>query len=510
MKRPGIIVLGLVLLVVRPGPLAAQEADRPIPVGDRACLFLDDHFIAAQSGLKRTWHPGKPHARPAIEPAHPWEHWPCLWGSCFFDPQDKRFRMYYQSTLYPSGAPGVSFRDLVCYAESEDGRTWVRPKLGLVEFAGSRENNILFDYAGVACAFVDPLAKAPAERLKMCAYVLKGSKATGGQAGLCWFGSADGTRWSFLGRLEAPAHARPEESAYVDQFQVTWDPLRERYLGHWRAMSRHALAEAKDGRRRAIGLTHSRELLRGWAPAELVVKADDEDDRKAAGFGRDPKAPDWAELYTMPMWNYGNHYLGLVTLFCLVDGKDGNGGGDLQFCYSNDGARWHRQPGRQTAVAPSGAAGLFPCFAQFNPPLEVGDELWIYYSENNGVHGVSPFAKSDGKIRAAAWRRDGFVSLDAGDRATLTTKPLAFEGKRLLLNVKALKGGGVRVAILGADGKPRPGLGAEDCDPLRGDQVRGVVSWGGRSDLSALRGHAVRLRLELSRASVYGFRFSRD
>jgi hypothetical protein len=32
---------------------------------------------------------------------------------------------------------------LTCYAESRDGITWTKPKLGLFEFEGSMENNII-------------------------------------------------------------------------------------------------------------------------------------------------------------------------------------------------------------------------------------------------------------------------------------------------------------------------------------------------------------------------------
>ena len=41
---------------------AAEES--PLRIGDRSCLFLDDRFIAQQSGLKRTWHQGQPRAEP--------------------------------------------------------------------------------------------------------------------------------------------------------------------------------------------------------------------------------------------------------------------------------------------------------------------------------------------------------------------------------------------------------------------------------------------------------------
>lgn len=58
--------------------------------------------------------------------------------------------------------------------------------------------------------------------------------------------------------------------------------------------------------------------------------------------------------------------------------------------------------------------------------------------------------------------------------------------------------------------KPLPGFGLKDCDPLKGDQLRGMVNWGGKSDLSALKGKTIRLKLKLFRSSLYSLRFSPD
>src|SRR6188474_2213883 len=64
---------------------AALAADA-IPIADRACLFLDDRFVAEQSGLTRTWHQGRPQAEPAIT-----GQWPHMFGSVLYDPQAKRY-----------------------------------------------------------------------------------------------------------------------------------------------------------------------------------------------------------------------------------------------------------------------------------------------------------------------------------------------------------------------------------------------------------------------------------
>ena len=51
---------------------------------------------------------------------------------------------------------------LTCYAESKDGIHWEKPDLGIVEWQGSRRNNILFppgDIQGTnACVIIDPNA----------------------------------------------------------------------------------------------------------------------------------------------------------------------------------------------------------------------------------------------------------------------------------------------------------------------------------------------------------------
>ena len=145
-----------------------------------------------------------------------------------------------------------------------------------------------------------------------------------------------------------------------------------------------------------------------------------------------------------------------------------------------------------------------------NAPLELDDELWLYYTEANGAHPISPFPSSVSQIRAAVWRKDGFASLQAADTGVALTRPLAWQGNRLILNVKTEEQGSVRVALLDAAENPLPGFGLGDCDPVRGDQNRAVVSWGGKPDLSAFQGQTVRLRIELSRGTLYSFRAARE
>jgi len=52
-----------------------------------------------------------------------------------------------------------------------------------------------------------------------------------------------------------------------------------------------------------------------------------------------------------------------------------------------------------------------------------------------------------------------------------------------------------------------PGFGPVECDPIRADSVRRVVTWAGRSDVSRLAGRPVRLRFEMQNAGIFAFQF---
>jgi hypothetical protein len=88
----------------------------------------------------------------------------------------------------------------LCYAESPDGVHWTKPDLGLVEFRGSRRNNILIsgDSMGGFCfssVFVDWKAGKD-ERYKLI--YLRYSQEKRIQWRVCGGVSGDGIHWRFL------------------------------------------------------------------------------------------------------------------------------------------------------------------------------------------------------------------------------------------------------------------------------------------------------------------------
>jgi len=187
-----------------------------------------------------------------------------------------------------------------------------------------------------------------------------------------------------------------------------------------------------------------------------------------------------------------------------------------ELAVSRDGIRWHIYDGE----------GDQPYFPR---KVEVGGERvglgWVTDGLIRRGDTIWQYSNPEGRPRRKtvrfSQRLDGFVSLDAGEQTgTIITRPLIFEGDKLVLNVAAK--GPVKVAILNLPGieitgfnigltdapkKPVRGFGIDDCDPIRTDSVRHIVTWKGDPDVGNLAGQVVRLRFEMQNAKLYAFKF---
>lgn len=494
--------------VMRPWGLATPaNAAPPLVVADRACLFLDDRFISDQQGLTRTWHAGEPVSDVMIDATEPWEDWPHLFGSVLFDPQEKLYKMWYQ-VLNPRvklDAEEGSGRYFVCYAESTDGKRWIKPKLGLVSFLGNTDNNIFRpEEAELPNVILDPQERDLNKRFKMLIWLRPG--------GHLLFASGDGRQWTKLGAGVPPYGLTPVEERPVraDTNVVIWDPLGERYLSAYRTYPKHAFGFFKDGNRRGVGFTVSNQLQDGWRPIKTSIRAEDADDARVARMSASQaKFKNWSEPYIMVPFAYGNHYLGLVSMLDYIDGSDfATGGGALELAFSHDGLHWKRPNPGTPAIRRKTSDELFPCYAAVQQPLVIDQRLWHFYSEANGAHPAKPVAKS--RIRAATWRVDGFASLaTSGDPpGSLTTPPIVCPGGQFLLNADISSGGSIRVEALDMTGQAIPGYSADETQSLSGDGPALIVRWKQQADFQPLRDQSIQLKLTLRNAQLYSFRFS--
>src|SRR5688572_9646952 len=154
------IVAGAVLsLGILAGAAArARNAPEPLAVGRSRQLFVDDSVIGESVKVSRIFHQAvKSERNPVLVAEKPWEGTMVDVGTVLYDADEKLFKMWYGALemKYQAPAPPYSRYDnllraanyserfLPCYATSRDGVRWERPSLGLVEYNGSKDNNLL-------------------------------------------------------------------------------------------------------------------------------------------------------------------------------------------------------------------------------------------------------------------------------------------------------------------------------------------------------------------------------
>ncbi len=488
---------------------AVEGADEtPVRVlPGRHQLFLDDALIASKQGVVSVMHtPEKRGAvlRPDIPPDGPLiqTRMEPVW--C---PEDSTYRM-----LYYAYGGDADKRTGMALATSKDGRHWEKPVLGLVSLNGSKQNN-----------WIPPVAEPPNNAIDGVVYdpdepnPERRFKALVGAINRKPYVSGDFIHWTPLGTAEIPSS---------DESHLALDVERHIFL---------AMVKTNNEYGRAFGLSTSTDFEH-WTPRRMLFGADAEDQRMAPGVIRrrlanpamlgplfvepmpQPGAapgpqPVWrAEVYNIGVFPYEDVYLGLPSLYyptgtCLPAKNNTDGFHEIQLVMSRDLEHWVRLGERKPFIPPSdtrnGLIGVYDRtqLLAANRPLVREKELWFYYSAlkwRDDIYGLtldgtprdpgtlSPEDKADqqdgwGAICLAVLRRDGFVSLHAGEEGVITTKPILAGGKHLYLNAAAK--GSISVEVLGRDGGPLPGYAEKDSVPVTTDDVRLPVKWKGSDAL---------------------------
>ena len=458
---------------------------------DTAQLFVDDSIVEIKTGLVRTIHPGQRLAHPVLEPERPWEGQRIyVYGTVHYDPESQLFRMWYMSSLrgghgHQMPEPRRTPADLVLYATSQDGVHWERPNLGLCAFDGSTKNNIVFNVHSPS-VIVDDAEDDPSRKYKMAGVGRMDRRGY-------WVAySADGLHWR-----DYPINPI---FPFSDTITTTRDPASGDYMVFHK---RPALVRGY--KRRSVWLSTSPDF-QTWSEAKLILAADEKDDAWV-------QHPDQrTEFYVMSGFPYGGQFLGLVSVFKLnkihasveADQSSHDGPIDIELAYSRDGRDWQRLEER-TPVIPVGKPGTFDggcLLGVSNPPVVYNDEIWVYYTAITTTHGGAMPPKRC-TIGRAAWRLDGFVSLDSGSSGgRIETVPIEASGQQLVVNADAARGS-LEVEVLSATGAPLAGYGRKDCVALCADEVRHVMRWQGSDRLPP--DPSVRLRIQLKDAQLYSF-----
>ena len=473
---------------------------RHVLLDERHQLLLDDLLIAEQKGLTRRI--GKvekyPH-NPVIVPTEPHEGTgPMFFGTLVHD--EGRYRCWYQTQYLET------HQEYFCYAESDDGLEWRKPALGVVEFNGSRNNNILlplpehmkFTHGFVAKSAAEP---DPSRRYRAAMFMYEHGDPRGPTRGHYMVYSPDGIRWS------APPDmpdVRCNECG-----GLLWDESRADFVdpnktGH--ALEMFNREDMRVGHMRCIAVATSDDG-RIWSPYRVVLAPN--------LFFDEP----FDEFYHLHGFRWGGSYVGYLRVYHNTpeSGAAPRQRIDIQLATSRDGETWERVcPGQNFIQSAEPRQWDFGRLAIGNgPPVCVGDQMRIYYcgqpTDHRGGDGLGGRGENGldrgytAKIGLATTRKDGFVSLDADGEGELTTHPVS-AGGHLRLNVDA-SGGSCRVELQDPAGKPMDGFSLSDCTPIEGDRVDAEVAWRPGSQIPASRPKRVRLRVALEKARLYSWTF---
>jgi len=461
------------------GASISLRAEEAVDVGARRQLFVDGSLIASVENVRQVLHHPVPREI-AIRAEHPWEKYGVSYMAAFRD--GDKFRAWYRvDAADTSQGPRHT---MTAYAESTDGVHWVKPTLGIIEYNGSKENNLVWDGPGKNQAvFKDGNPAAPAdERYK--ALLAKGIH------GLV---SPDGLHWRFV--QEEPIL----QPGPFDSFNLAfWDDGTGQYVAYTRGVRTEgevgkAMRPNFRGGVRWVRRATSKDF-RHWTPLEPIQTGDAPIEHLYTNSTiRYARAPDWLLMFPSRHAN---------VPMPTPDWPFGPGVNDVVLLSSRDGLHFDRtfleaflRPGLDEGNWHERSLYMEWGVLQTSPT-----ELSLYAMQNWRLPTVH--------IRRYTLRPDGFVSLQAGYRGgEVVTRPVRFAGSELRLNYSASAVGSVRVEVQTADGRPIDGFALSDGPPLVGDKLDGPVGWKAGGDVSPLADQPVRLRFVMADADLYAFRF---
>ncbi|MGE0755562.1 MAG: hypothetical protein AB7O38_01010 [Pirellulaceae bacterium] len=511
-------------------------------------LLVDDHHVLYRAGTRRVFHPARLHAsNPLVREDQPWEM-AIGWTSIYRDADSGRYQLWYQA--YSGHRDERKSRiSVVCYAESNDGVHFTKPKFRLHDFHNQRdpdsgqhpETNIVlvgeggYGHRYANSVLVDPADRDAARRYKML-YTDFGKDAQGQE----WTGffaafSPDGVHWTKSPRnpLNKTAYGGQRLSPpFVDElpYREAWDARKNFLRKAWPIPL--SMSDAVDvlfdtPRRKYVaygkcwlngpdgGLAWKHAMARvesdnflDWSAPEIVCTPDDLD------------SPD-IEFHTAPVFYHRGCYFSLNQILRARGERVGTKADlmHIELMISRDGVKWER-PFRDTPFLPSesqafSSGGIFTN----STPVVLADEIRFYYGAyTSGAIGAGSALDGDSQqsgVGMASLPLDRFAGIrpvDSSAQATLkkplehigqvTLRPIDLDPTRALYVNADAAGGSLRVELLSADGFRLRGFTRDDAVAITSDALRHPVAWKERT-MKDLPAGSYLVRLHLDRAEAF-------
>lgn len=468
-----------------------RQGDHVVEIGSRKHLFIDDVLLESADNVKFNVNP--PRADELVmriegtNEGTIGQHQSFRKHVTIIEDEEGRIRLY---TAVDD--------DYLAVWISEDGVHFEAPETG-IEHKGN--TNIVIPYeVGIGTVIIDPNA-APEQRWK---YISDYHRR-----GVYVFTSPDGFNFKRHRKAVAPFRSG-------SQLDLYYDDQKQLYTGFHRS----DFFRTPEGRTlRTFVMTEKENLLKPWpftpsspedyefAGREMILhdvwpwyldngpltpggwgveyphifKPDYDLDPKTTAGIYNPKALKypWApDTYLAFPVFYLYYYEGTPGARVLA-ARYGGGPTETQFAASRDGVNWTRYP-RPTYVG----LGRFDDIEMKQSfiaqgMVKRGEHIWQYVFLDGDFHTSAIERQQQRRFYRLVQRVDGFVSIDAPYETygTIITRPLRFEGNRLILNIKTDAHGYALISLLDEDGKPIDGYTIEQSVMINGDHIAIEAEW---------------------------------
>lgn len=423
------------------------------------------------------------------------------WPTVYEDDESERWRMLYSADWKPFS---------LMLAESEDGRSWKpSPQLDVKLEGRKIAPHHLFSLADGSggSVYLDPVAD---DGFPYKVFVHQHGDAVVERA------KADRThRWHAIASNEGVKRYVVDEFTIVSRDGVHWEPQFDMkwsqsdwhpeppIFGFYNRHARRHQMIIRPGwgdRRQCIQSTND---FHQWSGPEMLLQPDAIDD-------------ELVELYGMPVFPYGDGYVGLLWVFHCGSSEPTRGFNrfvgslDCQLAFSTDGNRFTRgmrepfiscnEPGE-----PAGGAIQPSCL------VETDDEIRIYSAATTVHHGKGSEAKrldiaDNASILLHTLRKDGLMFVESeGDWGRFISKPLVLLDESLTANASAPHGE-VQFQLTDMESRPVEAFTFDDCVPLAAADSTGLALQWKAANLKEIVGRIVRLEFRMRHARLYAIR----
>ncbi|HEY3132318.1 MAG TPA: hypothetical protein VGL91_22880 [Acidobacteriota bacterium] len=445
------------------------------PKSEAVLFAFDDYFIPFRSNLFVTLrtvekYPGNPILRRG-EAGRPDDARTQFHGTVLR--VGGKFRMWYvawDEESIQAMDRGELFLPRLAYAESDDGIHWTKPSLGLVEYHGSKANNLVEIESGVLWPSIifEPEEPDPAKRYKMMfkaegreGILARYSEVKLIMSALCAF-SADGLHWR-LSQHNPPLKANLEGANFY-RFNGGYF-VQGQIINRWAPHTGLLLSGDPTGR---VLFTYRSPDFVHWIQAPAL---------SFARYGyRSAPAGTVEEAHTANgAWNRENV---VISAYSQWHGAEkGESWTDLGLMISNDGIHF-REPIPDFKLISRGERESWEGGSLWGASFQnVDNKTYIYYA---GLNLGGSNALGRGNIGLATLERDrfGYLSLKIpGDVGTLITCPIHLgKAARIFANVE-LESGSITFSLIDEKLQPIAGYSQEESQPLTNSGLRQAVGW---------------------------------